>query len=73
MEFDCTEELKVFKAPVLIIQGRQDIIPEEIGRHAHSVFPNSQLVVLENCGHYGWLDRPEAYYDRINDFIQKFL
>ena len=70
MEFDCTEELKVFNAPVLIIQGRQDIIPEEVGRHAHSVFPNSQLVLLENSGHYGWLDRPQAYFTEITSFLR---
>lgn len=70
MNFDCTRQLKNFTCPVLIIRGRQDIIPEEVGNYAHKVFPNSQLVLLDNCGHYGWLDRPQAYLSEITTFLR---
>ena len=72
IDFDCTEELKNFKAPVLIIQGKQDLIPEAIGNYANNTFPNSELIILDKCGHYGWLDNSEKYFKSINRFLEKF-
>ena len=71
IDFDCTEELRAFKAPVLIIQGKEDIIPQSVGDYANSVFQNSRFVVLEKCGHYGWLDNPELYFKSINSFFEE--
>jgi len=69
INFNCKNQLKSFSKPVLIIQGRQDIIPLEISEDAHDVFPNSRLVVIENSGHYGWLDQPKKFFTSINDFL----
>jgi len=71
IDFDCTEELKKFKAPVLIIQGKQDIIPKSIGDFANNVFQNSTFIILEKCGHYGWLDNSELYFKSINRFLEE--
>lgn len=71
IDFDCEKELKTFKAPVLIIQGKEDIIPQSIGNYANNIFQNSKLIILEKCGHYGWLDRPDLYFKSINSFFFK--
>lgn len=68
MEFDVTEELAGFTGPVLVIQGRQDVIPEEIGNRALEVFPDAELIILEKCGHYGWVEQPERYFKEIFSF-----
>lgn len=70
MNFDCKEKLKNFKNPVLIIQGKQDVISNEIGELAHKTFPNSKLILLENCRHYGWLDATDKYFGEINSFLK---
>jgi proline iminopeptidase len=70
IKFDCTKKLSAFKAPVLIIQGKQDIIEEKTAMEAHKVLKNSRVVILDKCVHYGWLDRPDEYFYRINKFIQ---
>lgn len=67
--FDCAEELKGFQAPVLIIQGKEDIIPKSVADTAKSVLQNSTLVLLEKCGHYGWLDQPDLYFKSVNEFL----
>ncbi|MEL6562136.1 MAG: alpha/beta hydrolase [Bacteroidota bacterium] len=72
IDFNCAEELKKFTAPVLIIQGKQDIIPENIGSYANNVLPNSTLVIVEKCGHYGWLDNSDKYFKSINRFLENF-
>ncbi|MEO8515891.1 MAG: alpha/beta hydrolase, partial [Flavobacterium sp.] len=63
-------KLKSFQKPVLIIQGKQDIISNEIGELAKKTFPNSKLILLENSKHYGWLDAEEKYFGSIDDFLK---
>ncbi len=71
INFDCKKELKSFDNPVLILQGKQDIIPQSIAFAAEKVFSNSSLFFLDHCGHYGWLDKKKEYLNRINDFLIK--
>ena len=70
MNFDCSEALKSFSKPVLIVNGKEDIIPVEITEETHQIFPNSELVLLDNCAHYGWLDHPRKYYTSISKFLK---
>lgn len=71
IKYDCTQPLKSFHNPVLIIQGNEDIIEEKTAKKAHQVFPNSKLVLLDDCGHYGWLDAQKEYLSEINTFLEK--
>ncbi|WP_099709806.1 alpha/beta hydrolase [Flavobacterium sp. 9] len=70
IKFDCKAKLKTFKNPVLIIQGKQDVISNQIGELANKAFPNSKLILLENCRHYGWLDAKEKYFTDVNSFLK---
>jgi len=70
INFDCSEGLKKIEVPVLIIQGREDLIDRETAETAMKVLPNSTLIILENCGHYGWLDQPELYFRSINEYLK---
>jgi proline iminopeptidase len=70
MNFDCKDKLKNFKNPVLIIQGKEDIISNEIGEIGHKTYSNSKLILLEHSKHYGWLDAREKYFSDINSFLK---
>ena len=70
MNFDCKAKLENFKNPVLIIQGKEDIISNEIGKIAHKTLPNSKLILLEHSKHYGWLDVREKFFSDINSFLK---
>jgi proline iminopeptidase len=70
MNFDCKAKLENFKNPVLIIQGKEDIISNEIGEIAHKTFPNSKLILLEHSKHYGWLDARKKFFSDINSFLK---
>jgi proline iminopeptidase len=69
IKFDCKETLQNFLRPVLIIQGRQDVVGSETAYKAHLILKNSTLVFLNECGHYGWLDQKERYKAEIDKFI----
>lgn len=72
IKFDCSKGLSSFKKPVLIIQGKQDIIEEKTAIKAKKVLKNSTVVLLDKCGHYGWLDAQEEYLKNVKDFLAKF-
>jgi proline iminopeptidase len=69
INFDCAEKLKSFDHPVLIIQGKEDIIHPETAEKAHQVLPNSRVVLVDHSIHYGWLDNEAVYFKEINTFL----
>lgn len=71
IDFDCKEALSLFRKPVLILQGKQDVLSDEVAIRAHGVFPNSELYFIDKCGHYGWLDQKEEYIGRIKTFLKE--
>jgi proline iminopeptidase len=71
IKFDCKEKLKNYRKPALIIQGRQDIVGEAPAFKAKQVLPNSKLVFINDCVHYGWLDQKEKFMEALNDFLEK--
>ncbi len=70
IHYDCTEKLKTFDHPVLIIQGKEDIIQASTAEKAHQVLTNSKVVLMDHCIHYGWLDNPEIYFTEINKLLK---
>lgn len=57
--------------PALVVWGAGDpYLPEEFGRAYAERLPNSELLELENAGHWPWLDRPELI-ETVVDFLQE--
>lgn len=69
IQFDCTNSFQNFNKPVLVLQGKNDIITTETAKEIADAFPNSKLVLMDNCAHYGWLDAPTIYFDSIKTFL----
>ena len=69
INFDCSTVFNNFKRPVLVLQGKNDIISVETAQEIATTFPHSKLILIENCGHYGWLDANELYFNSINKFL----
>lgn len=67
--YDLTGQFGGFDRPVLVLQGRNDIISTETAQVIADNFSHSQLVLLDACGHYGWLDQPKAYFGAIRKFM----
>jgi proline iminopeptidase len=71
IKFDCSKSFTNFKQPVLVLQGKNDIISTETAKEITDSFPNSKLVLLEKCAHYGWLDSKEIYLKTIEEFLKQ--
>ncbi|WP_130733851.1 alpha/beta fold hydrolase [Flavobacterium sp. J27] len=69
IKYDCSHAFTNFKQPVLILQGKNDIISVATASEIAKAFPTSKLVLMENCGHYGWLDAYELYFSSIVNFL----
>lgn len=57
--------------PTLVLVGRHDVIcgvrwAEEL----HELIPGSELVVLEDSGHFGHLEEPEAFAKAVTAFVE---
>lgn len=65
------DDLSKLKLNTLIIQGRQDPIDLETARQINSAIKSSELIIIERCGHFPWIEKPEEFYDAVNMFMTK--
>ncbi len=68
--FDLKTQFKQFSAPVLVLQGENDIISTETAHTIAGSFSKAELVLLPQCAHYGWLDQPDLYYNAVFRFLK---
>ena len=65
------DQLHHITCPTLIIQGREDFIVPEAAELAHQFIQKSQLSFVEESGHYPFIEAPEAFFTRLNQFIRE--
>ena len=69
--YDARPGLRKLKCPVLIVQGHQDPVGDLTASEIHGLIPGSQLTFLGQCGHYPWVERPEAFRRTVTEFLRK--
>lgn len=58
------------RAKTIIIVGKQDrICPPLIAEHVHSGISGSQLVEIDNSGHFPWIEQPKQFFDAVLTFL----
>lgn len=60
-----------FDKPVLILNGRQDPVGESVPQFLLRYYNNAQLIFIERCGHYSWIEQPEQVFKFVYDFFYK--
>src|SRR5213078_1890740 len=68
-KYDIRPKLKAITAPVLLLQGRQDIAGEANILEAHLLIKNSTLAFIDKCGHMPWLEQPEQTWKIVDNFL----
>lgn len=63
------DALRALDLPALIVHGRQDPMPESVALENHSLLKRSRLVWLDRCGHWPWIEQPEALEKALFDFL----
>ena len=65
--FDLRPGLQKLNAPVLVIHGKSD--PLESAQEVHEALPGSRLEMIENAGHFPWVEQPEVFYRVLRGFL----
>lgn len=70
--FDFRDSLDKVTVATVIIGGENDWIndPKHLNE-IHKGIAGSKLFLLRSCGHYMWLDQPEAFFEGINFFFNE--
>jgi len=66
---DMRPALAGLETPALIVAGRQDPIDPAMQYEIHLALRGSRLVLLERCGHYPWLEQPDAFFAAVREFL----
>ena len=70
--FDLRPHLKKIKVPTLVIVGRQDFITNvEMAKEMAEQIPNARMEILEESGHYGFVEEPEKFYRVVKEFVDE--
>jgi len=68
--YDVRQGLRALDRPVLILAGHQDPIGDKTSEDLHSLIKSSTLVYLNKCGHFPWLEEPDAFRRAIAGFME---
>ena len=63
--------LSKITCPTLIIQGKHDFIVPESSQLAHQLIVNSEVVFIEDSGHYPFVENPVDFFAALNSFIER--
>ena len=66
------KEIPQIKIPACLIWGKNDkITPPEVAEEFHSLFTDSELHFIENCGHAPMMEKPEQFNNALAPFLEK--
>jgi pimeloyl-ACP methyl ester carboxylesterase len=70
--FDLRPDLQRIEAETLVIAGRDDFIcgPAAAAPLADGI-PNAELVVLDDAGHFMFLEQPDAFHGAVEAFLSR--
>jgi proline iminopeptidase len=67
--YDLHPRLRRVAVPALIIHGENDFVPVDVSAHVAGAMPEARLVVLQRCGHFAYLEAPNAVVQHIRELF----
>jgi len=64
-------KLNSIRVPTLLIAGSLDSKYRRLNKEMNFVIPNSEIKIIENCGHNIHLEKPEEFTILVNEFLNK--
>ncbi|MET0740521.1 MAG: alpha/beta hydrolase [Candidatus Nanopelagicales bacterium] len=55
--------------PTLVIHGEQDFVPVDMATRTAEAFPRARLVVVPHCGHFAYLEAPDAVLRHVSELF----
>lgn len=63
--YDLIPKLQALDIPTLVLHGENDLIPVALAARIAESMPRGRLVVLAGCGHFAYLEAPDAVYEHV--------
>ncbi len=64
---------KEITAPILIVNGIYDTNnPPDYVKKLHEVLPTSNLILIDNSGHFPWIENREVTFNAINTWLSEY-
>lgn len=72
VDYDLTAELASLTQPVLLMFGTEDPFGLEWVQETRTALTRARVEVtlIEDCGHYYWLECPDRFFDRVRAFLK---
>lgn len=68
-DYDVVARLARASPRTLVIHGEHDLIPKECAENIAGAVANARLEVLEDCGHFAYLEDPDRVHALITSFV----
>lgn len=53
---------------IRVIYGQQNIVPLWTAQKIKNTIPNANMLILKECGHFPYIEKPNQLFTRINHF-----
>ncbi len=63
--------LRRLAVPTFILHGKQDIVPAWTAQEIKDTIPQSEIVVLDHCDHFPYIEQPFQFFAELNNFLHK--
>jgi proline iminopeptidase len=69
---DYRDSLQAVEAPVLVVHGAEDVYqPEDASRSYADAFPNAEVRLAEDAGHFLFYSQPETFARMVGEFLEE--
>ena len=68
-DYDLWGQLGGITAPTLVVHGDRDPIPADMARAMADSLVNAEFVLLEEAGHFPFVERPDVLFPSIERFL----
>ena len=69
-DYDLLPKVRSLRIPTLVIAGDKDFFPLEVATHIADALPNARLLAMKDCGHFAYLECPDAVRNALVGFFK---
>ena len=69
-DYNLIGKLGAVKAPVLVIHGVGDVIPQRSSESWAAGYPNARLFLIQKAGHMAQVEAPDVFFPAIETFLK---
>ena len=69
--WDLSAQLSHVSVPTLVVHGTADAVPFASSQAFAAAIPGAQLWVMENVGHFPWMEAPVDFFTGLNTFLRR--